>query len=325
MDTPDNTTDTLDPNRSNSSEFSSISNRVETISNPDDLPKLRDVHYLGQGGMGEIYKAVVIKENENGEKVEQEVVIKFAKPMEISPNTFSAAYALDEAELTAAVPGIAPRIECIVTEGAAQILASNAGRNPSSEDIAVIMEYIDGKKPEYSTFLDDDEVFLFLEILAEKIDALFEHGILHRDIKPDNLLIVRDQDGNLSDVKVIDFGISCRVSSINPINSGSWLYSSPERFTNNSFTLQDEIYALGVVFCEIYSGKNPFDGLQVMDLIKSAMSGDRDTLLSMVSSDKLRSAIARAMPKLGEREKDNANCYKSATEFSQALRDALSQ
>ena len=89
------------------------------------------------------------------------------------------------------------------------------------------------------------------------IEAAHKKNIIHRDIKPQNIMISTD-----GKVKVTDFGIA-RAASVNTINSdvmGSVHYSSPEQTRNGFVDGKSDIYSLGIVMYEMVTGRVPFDG-----------------------------------------------------------------
>jgi serine/threonine-protein kinase len=89
------------------------------------------------------------------------------------------------------------------------------------------------------------------------LEAAHSHGIVHRDIKPQNIIISKD-----GKVKVTDFGIA-RAASSNTISSnvmGSVHYSSPEQVRGGYSDEKSDIYSLGITLYEMVTGKVPFDG-----------------------------------------------------------------
>ena len=127
----------------------------------------------------------------------------------------------------------------------------------------IVLEYIDGfslkelitKKAPF----DDDIIIAVAMQIAEGLSEAHRNGIVHRDIKPQNILITRS---NI--VKVADFGIA-RVAKSSTINAGagsmgSVHYSSPEQARNGYLDHTTDIYSLGVCMFEMATGRLPFDG-----------------------------------------------------------------
>src|SRR5699024_2337539 len=98
-----------------------------------------------------------------------------------------------------------------------------------------------------------------MEQLPSAIQHAHENGLIHRDIKPQNVLI--DHYGT---VKVTDFGIAVALSAtaLTQTNSvlGSVHYLSPEQARGGKATRKSDIYSLGIVFYELLTGKLPFSG-----------------------------------------------------------------
>src|ERR1700754_1718950 len=102
--------------------------------------------------------------------------------------------------------------------------------------------------------------------VASAIDAAHESGIMHRDVKPENILITRDDFAYL-----VDFGIANAASDekLTELGTavGTYAYMAPERFTNDEVTYRADIYALTCVLHECLTGSQPFPGDSVSVVI----------------------------------------------------------
>ncbi len=125
----------------------------------------------------------------------------------------------------------------------------------------IVMEYVEGIT--LKTYIEKKGQLSFKEALSiaiqvgRGIQAAHSKGIIHRDIKPQNVIISTE-----GKVKVTDFGIA-RVASANTINAevmGSVHYASPEQARNGFVTNTSDIYSLGIVMYEMVTGRVPFDG-----------------------------------------------------------------
>lgn len=125
----------------------------------------------------------------------------------------------------------------------------------------IVMEYVEGIT--LKTYIEKKGQLSFKEALSiaiqvgRGIQAAHSKGIIHRDIKPQNVIISTE-----GKVKVTDFGIA-RVASANTINAevmGSVHYTSPEQARNGYVTNTSDIYSLGIVMYEMVTGRVPFDG-----------------------------------------------------------------
>ena len=127
----------------------------------------------------------------------------------------------------------------------------------------IVMEYIKGKTlkqyiQEFSPLSAARSVHIMKQ-LTSAITHAHENGIIHRDIKPQNILM--DEDGN---VKITDFGIatSLGATSYTQTNTviGTVHYLSPEQARGGIATEKSDIYALGIVLYELLTGELPFSG-----------------------------------------------------------------
>lgn len=127
----------------------------------------------------------------------------------------------------------------------------------------IVMEYVDGQT--LKQYIQQnaphrvDEALEIMKQLTSAISQAHQNHIVHRDIKPHNILI--DRNGN---VKITDFGIAMALSatSITQTNSvlGSVHYLSPEQARGGTANKKSDIYSLGIVLFELLTGRLPFSG-----------------------------------------------------------------
>ncbi|MFB1081158.1 Stk1 family PASTA domain-containing Ser/Thr kinase [Jeotgalibacillus sp. JSM ZJ347] len=127
----------------------------------------------------------------------------------------------------------------------------------------LVMEYVEGMTlkqyiQEHSPLALDDAIHIMLQ-LTSAIAHAHHNGIIHRDIKPQNILI--DQEGN---IKITDFGIAMALSAtaITQTNSvmGTVHYLSPEQARGGTASKKSDIYSLGIVMYELITGTLPYEG-----------------------------------------------------------------
>ena len=125
----------------------------------------------------------------------------------------------------------------------------------------IVMEYVEGIT--LKTYIEKKDSCLLKEAVSiaiqvgRGIEAAHNKNIIHRDIKPQNIMISTE-----GKVKVTDFGIA-RAATSNTISSdvmGSVHYSSPEQARNGFVDGKSDIYSLGIVMYEMVTGRVPFDG-----------------------------------------------------------------
>ncbi|MDX1502658.1 MAG: serine/threonine protein kinase [Thermoanaerobaculia bacterium] len=143
------------------------------------------------------------------------------------------------------------------------------------EGAFVAMEYVDGESLEHLLWregrLDQDRTLCLGAAVARAVQVAHEHGLLHRDIKPANILLGRD-----GSIKVTDFGISELITSMSgraEVIFGTPGYLPPESLEGEGYRRSGDLYALGVVLYFCLTGRRPFEGGSVRELIRKTLSG----------------------------------------------------
>lgn len=145
------------------------------------------------------------------------------------------------------------------------------------QTLYMVMEYVEGMTlKEYIQQFGPVEVPLALDIMKQISSAIaqaHENGIIHRDIKPQNILIDR-----FGQAKVTDFGIAMALSAtaLTQTNSilGSVHYLSPEQARGGMATKKSDIYSLGIVLFELLTGKLPFSGQSPVSIALKHLQSD---------------------------------------------------
>ncbi|NMS90964.1 Stk1 family PASTA domain-containing Ser/Thr kinase [Clostridioides difficile] len=179
----------------------------------------------------------------------------------------------------------------------------------------IVMEFVDGKNLKEiiqdEGILDEYTALDITKQIAMALSAAHKKGIIHRDIKPHNILI--SNEGRV--VKVADFGIAKAVSNSTMTNIGSIIgsvhYFSPEQAKGKFVTNNADLYSLGIVLYEMLIGKVPFRGDSPISIALQHINDDID----FTSEEKVRipQSVRTTIKKLTE--KSSADRYQSAEEL----------
>ena len=192
----------------------------------------------------------------------------------------------------------------------------------SQEMNYIVMEYVEGTDlKDYvrqKGALHPIEAVRIMMQIVSAIAAAHQNRIIHRDIKPQNILI--DKEGN---VKITDFGIAVALSdtSLTQTNTllGSVHYLSPEQARGGMATIQTDIYALGIVLYELLTGKVPFDGESAVSIALKHFQEPLPTIVNPIAMvpQSLENIVLKATAK------DPMHRYRSCYEMFQDLKTCL--
>ena len=186
----------------------------------------------------------------------------------------------------------------------------------------IVMELIDGitlkQYMEKRGQLNWRESLHFITQIMRGLSHAHSRGIIHRDIKPQNIMVLRD-----GSVKVADFGIACLADSAQTLTQealGSVHYISPEQARGDRPDARSDIYSSGVVFYEMLTGRVPFDSNNPVAI---AMQHIHNTPVPIQqyapeTSDAVCHVCMKAM------DKNPAYRYQSAWDMARDLRHAIS-
>lgn len=175
----------------------------------------------------------------------------------------------------------------------------------------IAMEFLEGR--ELRDILNDGEALSLdqiLDIVAQVALGLayaHENGIVHRDVKPSNIMVGRD-----GHVKITDFGIARMASSAVRTQTGMVLgspkYMSPEQVVGKELDQRSDIFSLGSLLYEMLTGRSPFDGENVNSILYQVVN-TMPTPPSIVNPDlpeMLNFIVAKALAKNVEERYQNA-------------------
>jgi serine/threonine-protein kinase len=212
--------------------------------------RYRIVARVGRGGMGEVYRADDLK-------LGQPVALKFLPP-ELERDEAARERLLGEVRLARTISH--PNVCRVYDLGELPpSTGPGEGDGPRSGRAFLTMEYIDGEDlASLLRRIGRLPAAKALEVarqLCAGLSAAHDKGVLHRDLKPANIMI----DGR-GQARIADFGIAVEATpdAAATDDSGTLAYMAPERFAGKPATVQSDLYALGLILYETYTGKPAF-------------------------------------------------------------------
>src|SRR6202167_3443592 len=266
-----------------------------TLKAGDRAGNYQIVAMAGAGGMGVVYKALDLK-------LERTVALKFL-PVELSSNEKEKERFLKEARTASSLDN--PNIGVI--HGVEE---TSDGRS------FIVMAFYEGQslsqKIRKGLIPFREAVDVAIQ-MAKGLEAAHGRSIVHRDVKPGNVLITPD-----GLVKIVDFGLARVVTSPSITQtggtSGTVGYMSPEQSLGKPIDRRTDIWALGVILAEMLTGQNPF-WRESVPAIVVAILNDPPKAMEGIPID-LQQIVYRAL------SKDPAHRYQSCAEFRTDLENA---
>jgi serine/threonine protein kinase len=226
-------------------------------------PHLTLWRLLGEGGASRVYEG-------HDRRLARRVAVKLLGPRDGHDGT-ARERLLREAELYA-------RIEDPRTPGVYEVSSLGDGTP------YVVMEYVAGQSLSDRLRQEPPGLVLACEITSEILSALasvHRHGVVHRDVKPSNIILEQSIDGRLR-ARLVDFGIakSSAFSDLQLTVPGSLLgtpqYMAPEQLAGSEADARADLYAAGLVFYELLLGAGPHRKSSIGDLVAARMRDDLD-------------------------------------------------
>jgi tRNA A-37 threonylcarbamoyl transferase component Bud32 len=235
--------------------------------------KYRIENLLGSGGMAEVYAAVNIK-------TERRVALKWILPA-LSASREVLARFRREALAAGRInhPNVVTIFDVVEHQGSA----------------CMVMELLSGET--LADYMKQKSPMTFVEAVAIMLPAMrgvaaaHAHGVIHRDLKPDNIFLCMDADGSIRDCKVLDFGVSkltvADAATTGDITLSGNVVGTPEYMAPEQVRAgkhadhRIDIYSMGVVFYEMIAGRPPFVGEHFSGLMLDIMQRDPPPLASL--------------------------------------------
>src|SRR6266478_5370579 len=274
---------------------------------PESIAHYRIIKKLGAGGMGEVYLAL-------DTKLDRKVAIKVLQPDSLAEENLKKRL-LREAQATAKLDH--PNI-CAVYE-----------INEADSLTFIVMQYIEGETLAEEMERQPLELTTALAIAEQAAEALAEahtHGVVHRDLKPQNMMITpRGQ------LKILDFGLAKQMRASDSVDFeaptatllstpghviGTVPYMSPEQLQGEPLDARSDIFSFGVIFYEMLAGKHPFQDKS------AAVTLSRIMLSDPIPTERFHAQVSPELQALLSKMlcKDKAERYQSAQDLLTDLR-----
>jgi serine/threonine-protein kinase len=252
---------------------------------------------LGYGGMSTVHRAFDLR-------LERQVAVKLLAEHLAEEPTFVSRF---QREAQAAARLVHPNIVQVFDSG-----------QDGTGQYFIVMEYVEGSScaellRDYG-WVEVEEALSIIEQACDGLQYAHRHGVVHRDVKPGNLLRARD-----GAVKLADFGIAkaTEQSSITQVGSvlGTASYLAPEQARGEEAGPRADVYSLGVVAYQLISGRLPYEAKSLTELALKQQQEEPPTLDTLVAAvgPELADAVAMA---LALRPADR---YQTALQMREAL------
>jgi eukaryotic-like serine/threonine-protein kinase len=260
-------------------------------------------HRLATGGMGDVWRAT-------DTVLGRPVAVKVMLPALLTDPDFTARFQA-EARMMATLrhPGVV------------QVYDYGQAKVASGDVVYLVMTYVDGeplsRRLAAAGRLPVAETLRIVARAADALQAVHQSGIVHRDVKPANLLVQRD-----GTVVLVDFGVARSAAATKLTGTGNVvgtaLYMAPEQISGEPVSGATDVYALGALTFHCIAGHPPFEGDNALQIAFQQVHDEPPPLPEDVPAA-VRALVARAMAK------QPADRFPDAAAFAQAARAALTE
>ena len=260
------------------------------------LGKYEIIEEIGRGGFAVVYKAL-------DTSLDRVVALKVLKPHYLDEPEFVARF---QQEARSAAKLFHPNIVTIFEVGEVE----------GSHFIA--MRYLEGQP--LSTIIKEqgplelNQAIGTVEQIASALDHIHSHDLVHRDVKPSNIIVGDDGHGTLTDFGIVRAADGTRYTTTGA-NMGTPEYMSPEQGQGKEATPRSDIYSLGVVVYEMMAGKTPFEAPTPLAVMVKHLQ-EPPPAIRLLNPD-LPQAIEGVMARALAKEPENR--WETATELATAL------
>jgi predicted Ser/Thr protein kinase len=225
--------------------------------------RYRIIGLLGRGGMGEVYRATDLM-------LAQSVALKFL-PEDAATNERLLERFHSEARIARQVSH--PNVCRVYDIGEADSHPFISMEYIDGEDLAGLLQRI-GRLP-------SDKALEITRKLCAGLAAAHERGVIHRDLKPQNIML-----NKRGEVVIMDFGLAAVADALEgpEARNGTPGYMSPKQLRGDSVTAKSDIYALGLIIYELFTGRRAYDGATLVELMR-AQETARPASIGSIASD----------------------------------------
>ena len=275
------------------------------LANGAEFAGYRIIRLIGAGGMGEVYLA------EHPRLPRQDALKILAR--DLSSGEFRERF-IREADLAAKL--FHPSI------------VSVHDRGDDNGQLWIAMDYVDGPdaakllRQRYPAGMPVDELITLIEPVASALDYAHRNGLLHRDVKPANILLAApEEDGQR--VFLADFGISRQLGEVSGLTAtnltlGTVAYCAPEQLMGSQIDGRADQYALGATAFHLLTGSQPYEGTNPVAVISNHLNATipriSDRRPELAASDPVFAKVLAKQPE---------DRFSSCREFVAALRQAM--
>ena len=239
--------------------------------------RYRIVGLLGRGGMGEVYRADDLK-------LGHPVALKFlSRKLSGDPNLVQRFYA----EVRLARQVAHPNVCRVYDVGESDGLLYLSMEYVDGEDLASLLKRI-GRLP-------PDKALDIARELCAGLAAAHDRGVVHRDLKPANVML----DGR-GHARITDFGLAIPLETgAERSYAGTPAYMAPEQLTGGDITQKTDLYALGLILYEIFTGKRAYEAKSIRERLRALDTARPESVTGIAGTDP---AVERAILRCLEKE-----------------------
>ena len=257
----------------------------------------RLVRRIGEGGMGEVWEAVQTS-------IDRTVAIKFLHP-ELMKHPTARHRAIGEGKALGRVShsNVVAIHECLETD----------------DTVALVLEFVASgslaDRIDAHGAVKWQTAAAWMADILRGLGALHRAGLVHRDLKPDNVLMAVDEDGRVTP-KLTDLGVAHDESATRITRAGSRMgtfeFMAPELFEGKAATTKSDIYACGVMLYELLVGEAPFTGTEASIMRGHCLQAPDVARLPSDVPAWLKNALMRSLAKSPDERFDDDRAFRAA-------------